>query len=67
MNSTTTPASELQSAKSDVSISSNLMRANKPKLNKKGNKVNIYLKEKFKEENFFSLMTAKDQSISSEL
>ena len=60
LNSNAALASELQSAKSDVSISSNLMRANKPKLNKKGNKVNIYLKEIFKKEKFFSLMAAKD-------
>ena len=39
-------ASKLKSEKSDVSISSTIMRADKPELNKKVSKVNNRLKEK---------------------
>ena len=46
-------ATELKSEKSDVSISTIVMRADKPELNRKGNEVNTHLKEKCQEKNFF--------------
>ena len=52
-------AAELKSEKSGVSISSVLMIADKPELNKQGNEVNHYLKEMCNRKNFTSLITAK--------
>ena len=46
-------ASELKSEKSGVSISSIIMRADKPELNKKGSEVNHHLKEMCNRKNFY--------------
>ena len=46
-------ASELKSEKSNVSISSIMMRADKPEFNEKGSEVNHHLKEMCNRKNFF--------------
>ena len=46
-------ASELKSEKSGVSVSSIIMRADKPELNKKGSEVNHHLKEMCNRKNFY--------------
>ena len=52
-------ASELKSEKSGVSISSIIMRADKPELNKKGSEVNHRLKEMCNRKNFFLIDHSK--------
>ena len=52
-------ASELKSEKSSVNISSVIMRADKPELNKKGNEVNHYLKEMCNRKNFYFIDHSK--------
>ena len=52
-------ASELKSEKSDVSISSILMRADKLELNKKGGEVNHHLKDMCSRNICFLIITAK--------
>ena len=46
-------ASQLKSEKSGVSVSSFIMRADKPELNKKGSEVNHHLKEMCNRKNFY--------------
>ena len=52
-------ASELKSEKSGVSISSVLMIADKPELNKQGNEVNHHLKEMCNRKNFYLIDHSK--------
>ena len=52
-------ASELKSEKSGVSISSIIMRADKPELNKKGSEVNHHLKEMCNRKNFYFIDHSK--------
>ena len=52
-------ASELKSEKSSVSISSIIMGADKPELNKKGNEVNHHLKELCNRKNFYLIDHSK--------
>ena len=52
-------ASELKSEKSGVSISSIIMRADKPELNKKGSEVNHHLKEMCNRKNFYLIDHSK--------
>ena len=57
-------ASELKSEKSGVSISSVIMRADKPELNKKGNEVNHYFKEMCNRKNFYFIDHRKKIKVS---
>ena len=52
-------ASELKSEKSGVSVSSIIMRADKPELNKKGSEVNHHLKEMCNRKNFYFIDYSK--------
>ena len=52
-------ASELKSEKSGVSISSIIMRADKPELNKKGSEVNHHLKETCNRKNVYIIDHSK--------
>ena len=52
-------ASEMISAKSDISISTIITRTDKPELNKKGTEVNNHLKEMCKEKNIFLIDNTK--------
>ena len=52
-------ASELKSEKSGVSISSIIMRSDKPELNKKGSEVNQHLKEMYNRKNFYLMDHSK--------
>ena len=52
-------ASELKSKKSGVSISTIMMRADKPELNKKGSEVNHHLKEMCNRKNFYFIDHSK--------
>ena len=52
-------ASELKSGKSGVSISSVLMIADKPELNKQGNEVHHHLKEMCNRKNFYLIDHSK--------
>ena len=52
-------ASELKSEKSCVSISSIIMRADKPELNKKGSEVNHHLKKMCNKKNFYFIDHSK--------
>ena len=52
-------ASELKSKKSGVSISSIIIRADKPELNKKGSEVNHHLKEMCNRKNFYFIDHSK--------
>ena len=52
-------ASELKSEKSGVSVSSIIMRADKPELNKKGSEVNHHLKEMCNRKNFYLIDHSK--------
>ena len=52
-------ASELKSEKTGVSISSIIMQADKPELNKKGSEVNHHLKEMCNRKNFFLIDHSK--------
>ena len=52
-------ASELKSEKSGVSISSIIMRSDKPELNKKGSEVNHHLKEMYNRKNFYLMDHSK--------
>ena len=52
-------ASKLKSEKSGVSISSIMMREDKPELNKKGSEVNHHLKEMCNRKNFYLIDHSK--------